>query len=116
MPPTHPNPQAAADQLTRALGEAVYPDMEQFAFMPNRCLIGQPGSRAALDTPALVVDIEAFDRNVAKMAESPDRRRRASAASCSARPTNNISAPITSASAPGLLSARHFRINMAGTS
>ena len=37
--------------------------------MPNRCLIGQPGSRAALDTPALVVDIEAFDRNVAKMAE-----------------------------------------------
>jgi 3-hydroxy-D-aspartate aldolase len=37
--------------------------------MPNRCLIGQPGSRAVLDTPALVVDIEAFDRNVAKMAE-----------------------------------------------
>src|SRR4029434_10352167 len=37
--------------------------------MPNRHLIGQPGSRAALDTPALVVDIDAFERNVAKMAE-----------------------------------------------
>jgi 3-hydroxy-D-aspartate aldolase len=37
--------------------------------MPNRRLIGQPGSRAALDTPALVVDIDAFERNVAKMAE-----------------------------------------------
>jgi 3-hydroxy-D-aspartate aldolase len=37
--------------------------------MPNRHLIGQPGSRAALDTPALVVNIEAFERNVAKMAD-----------------------------------------------
>ena len=26
--------------------------------MPNRHLIGQPGSRAALDTPALVIDIK----------------------------------------------------------
>jgi D-serine deaminase-like pyridoxal phosphate-dependent protein len=37
--------------------------------MPNRRLIGQPGSRAALDTPALVIDIEAFERNVARMAD-----------------------------------------------
>jgi 3-hydroxy-D-aspartate aldolase len=37
--------------------------------MPNRRLIGQPGSRAALDTPALVIDIEAFERNIAKMAD-----------------------------------------------
>ena len=37
--------------------------------MPNRRLIGQPGSRAALDTPALVIDIEAFERNIARMAD-----------------------------------------------
>lgn len=32
-------------------------------------LIGEPGSRSRLNTPALVLDIEAFARNVAKMAE-----------------------------------------------
>src|SRR5262249_2620579 len=37
--------------------------------MPNRHLIGQPGSRAALDTPALVLDVDAFERNIAKMAD-----------------------------------------------
>ena len=31
-------------------------------------LIGQPGSRAAIPTPAAVLDLDAFDRNVAKMA------------------------------------------------
>jgi D-serine deaminase-like pyridoxal phosphate-dependent protein len=36
---------------------------------PNSPLIGQPGSRAALDTPALLVDVEALDRNIARMAE-----------------------------------------------
>src|SRR3569623_782739 len=32
-------------------------------------LIGQPGSRALIPTPAAVLDLEAFERNVAKMAE-----------------------------------------------
>ncbi|HWK34667.1 MAG TPA: DSD1 family PLP-dependent enzyme [Sphingomonas sp.] len=32
-------------------------------------LIGQQGSRAALNTPALVLDIDALDRNIARMAE-----------------------------------------------
>ena len=32
-------------------------------------LIGQPGSRAALNTPALVLDLEALDRNIAAMAD-----------------------------------------------
>jgi D-serine deaminase-like pyridoxal phosphate-dependent protein len=36
---------------------------------PNSRRIGQPGSRGELDTPALVIDIEAFERNIAKMAE-----------------------------------------------
>lgn len=31
-------------------------------------LIGQPGSRARIPTPAAVLDLDAFDRNVAKMA------------------------------------------------
>jgi D-serine deaminase-like pyridoxal phosphate-dependent protein len=34
----------------------------------NRSLIGQPGSRPRLDTPALVLDLDAFDHNVATMA------------------------------------------------
>src|SRR5215475_16146393 len=37
--------------------------------MPNRHLIGQPDSRAALDTPALLLDLDAFERNIAKMAD-----------------------------------------------
>ena len=36
---------------------------------PNRELIGRPGSRAALMTPALVVDLDALERNIARMAE-----------------------------------------------
>ena len=35
----------------------------------NEDLIGKPGSRAELATPALVLDLDAFERNVAKMAE-----------------------------------------------
>lgn len=34
----------------------------------DRGLIGQPGSRAMLDTPALVLDLDAFEANVAAMA------------------------------------------------
>jgi len=34
----------------------------------NQSLIGTPGSRAKLATPALVVDIDALERNIAKMA------------------------------------------------
>lgn len=35
----------------------------------NEGLIGKPGSRAGLATPALVLDLDAFERNVATMAE-----------------------------------------------
>jgi D-serine deaminase-like pyridoxal phosphate-dependent protein len=43
-------------------------------------LIGQPGSRASIPTPAAVLDLDAFERNVAKMAE------RAAAAGLALRP------------------------------
>jgi D-serine deaminase-like pyridoxal phosphate-dependent protein len=36
---------------------------------PNEALIGKPGSRALLDTPALCVDLDAMERNIAAMAE-----------------------------------------------
>ena len=36
---------------------------------PNEPLIGKPGSRALLDTPALCVDLDAMERNIAAMAE-----------------------------------------------
>ena len=35
---------------------------------PNAPLIGVPGSRARLDTPALLVDLDALERNIAAMA------------------------------------------------
>lgn len=35
---------------------------------PNETLIGKPGSRALLDTPALCVDLDAMGRNIAAMA------------------------------------------------
>ena len=35
----------------------------------DRGLIGQPGSRSAIDTPALVLDLDAFEANVAVMAQ-----------------------------------------------
>jgi D-serine deaminase-like pyridoxal phosphate-dependent protein len=35
---------------------------------PNEALIGRPGSRAALTTPALLIDLPAMDRNIAAMA------------------------------------------------
>ncbi|HXY99293.1 MAG TPA: DSD1 family PLP-dependent enzyme [Stellaceae bacterium] len=35
---------------------------------PNAALIGQPGSRQALDTPALLLDLDALERNIAAMA------------------------------------------------
>src|SRR6266852_9154962 len=38
------------------------------ALGPNARLIGKPGSRAALDTPALLVDRDALERNIAAMA------------------------------------------------
>jgi 3-hydroxy-D-aspartate aldolase len=34
---------------------------------PNEALIGRAGSRAALDTPALIVDLDALERNIAAM-------------------------------------------------
>ncbi|MDB5434984.1 MAG: threonine aldolase family protein, partial [Phenylobacterium sp.] len=43
-------------------------------------LIGQPGSRDLIPTPAAVLDLDAFDRNVAKMAA------RAKAAGLALRP------------------------------
>lgn len=39
------------------------------ALETNRALIGKPGGRAGLATPALVLDLDAFERNVARMAE-----------------------------------------------
>ena len=36
---------------------------------PNEPLIGKPGSRALIDTPALCVDLDAMERNIASMAE-----------------------------------------------
>ncbi len=38
------------------------------ALSPNAALIGQPGSRYRLDTPALLIDLEALERNIAAMA------------------------------------------------
>ncbi len=35
---------------------------------PNAALVGQPGSRAKLSTPALLLDLPAFERNLADMA------------------------------------------------
>lgn len=35
----------------------------------NEDLVGKPGSRAELATPALVLDLDAFERNVARMAD-----------------------------------------------
>jgi len=46
----------------------------------TRALIGQPGSRALIPTPAAVLDLDAFERNVAKMAA------RAKAAGLALRP------------------------------
>jgi 3-hydroxy-D-aspartate aldolase len=40
----------------------------------NRSLIGQPESRRRLDTPALVLDLDAFDHNVATMAALASER------------------------------------------
>lgn len=36
---------------------------------PNADLVGQPGSRARLSTPALVLDLDRLERNIAAMAE-----------------------------------------------
>jgi 3-hydroxy-D-aspartate aldolase len=36
---------------------------------PNEALIGKPGSRSQLDTPALCIDLDAMERNIAAMAE-----------------------------------------------
>ena len=33
----------------------------------NEALIGIPGGRARLQTPALVIDLDALERNIAKM-------------------------------------------------
>jgi len=35
----------------------------------DRGLIGQPGSRAMIDTPAQILDLDAFDANIAALAE-----------------------------------------------
>ena len=38
-------------------------------FRLHQSLIGRPGSRAELNTPALVLDRDALDRNIRKMAD-----------------------------------------------
>ena len=40
---------------------------------PNARLVGRPGSRRELDTPALVVDLDRLERNIARMAEHARR-------------------------------------------
>lgn len=42
--------------------------MSRQSIIYDRSLLGQPGSRERLDTPALVLDLDAFDANVATMA------------------------------------------------
>jgi 3-hydroxy-D-aspartate aldolase len=41
---------------------------------PNANLIGQPGSRAALETPALVLDLDKLDANIRSMATHAESR------------------------------------------
>ncbi len=41
---------------------------------PNDALIGVPGGRARLDTPALLIELEALERNIARMAEAARAR------------------------------------------
>lgn len=43
--------------------------MTSEALRAARDMIGEPGSRAGIPTPALVLDLDAFERNVARMAE-----------------------------------------------
>ncbi|MEQ9528238.1 MAG: alanine racemase, partial [Parvibaculaceae bacterium] len=43
--------------------------MTSDAMAAAKALTGQPGSRAMIPTPALVLDLDAFERNVARMAE-----------------------------------------------
>ena len=40
---------------------------------PNADLCGQPGSRRRLNTPALLLDLDAFDHNLAAMAALAER-------------------------------------------
>ncbi len=49
---------------------------------PNAALIGQPHSRQALDTPALLLDLDALERNIAAMAASCARHGRRPAPAC----------------------------------
>ena len=43
--------------------------MTSEAVAAAKATIGEPGSRALIPTPALVLDLDAFERNVARMAE-----------------------------------------------
>lgn len=43
--------------------------MTSEAVTAAKATIGEPGSRASIPTPALVLDLDAFERNVARMAE-----------------------------------------------
>ncbi|MDZ4373678.1 MAG: alanine racemase, partial [Phenylobacterium sp.] len=58
----------AIDPITQALGEAAVRPHIAYALS----LIGQPGSAHRIPTPAAVIDLDAFDRNVAKMAQRSD--------------------------------------------
>src|SRR5579871_692732 len=53
---------------------------DSMAMEQAKALIGRPGSRYQLPTPALVVDVDAFERNVERMAQ------RAKAAGLDLRP------------------------------
>ncbi|MBP8247260.1 MAG: alanine racemase, partial [Phenylobacterium sp.] len=64
--------------------EAITAELGALALRPatalSLALIGQPGSRYQVPTPAAVIDLDAFDRNVARMAA------RAKAAGLALRP------------------------------
>jgi 3-hydroxy-D-aspartate aldolase len=72
---------------------------------PNEALIGKPGSRAQLDTPALCVDLDAMERNIAAMAEFCRHRRVALRPHAKTHKALNIAARQIDAGAIGICCA-----------
>src|SRR5262249_43269175 len=72
---------------------------------PNEPLIGKPGSRALLDTPALCVDLNALERNIAAMAEFSRSKGIALRPHAKTHKSVNIAAPQIAAGAIGICCA-----------
>ena len=66
--------------------------MSRQSIAHDRCLLGVPGSRERIDTPALVLDLDAFDANVRAMAALA-RAARHRACGRTRRPTNRRPSP-----------------------